>query len=87
MNRIIEFSSPKRRRVRGTNIKIGTTLYAVQDTHTRLYFIWAYTDRPTAEWIATRVHPDSPADISANWRHDKAQLTPTEATSQTEPTP
>lgn len=80
MNRVISFASPVSRKVRGTNVRKGQTIYAIQDTHTGLFWIWCYTDRAYAKRIANRVHPDGPTDIAANWRFSRLQLSATDRT-------
>lgn len=61
--------------VRGrARVAPGDKLYAVQDTSTGLYFIWAYLSRDTAEIIAQRVSPGGEMDIAANWRRDPRDL-------------
>ena len=75
MNQIVSFASMRPRRVRGTHVSVGDTLYAIQDIRSRLYFIWCYTQLDQAEFIAGRVSPKDATDIAANWRRSKNELT------------
>lgn len=72
---VIAFTARKRRKVRGTHVEVGDTLYAVKKGD--LFFIWAYVHRDMAEEIDRRVSPGNRTDIAANWRHSLEELTPT----------
>jgi len=78
VNKIVQYSANANRKVRGTDVKKGDQLFAIQDIDTRLFFIWAYTSREMAEMISKRVSPQSEADRQANWRRYLVQLTPTD---------
>ena len=72
--KVVSYIAYRPRHVRGTNVKLGQTLYALRDTDTQLYFIWAYSDESFARIMANRVTPGNTVDRQANWRSDKAQL-------------
>lgn len=77
---IITHISSRDRKVRGTDIKTGDTLYAIEKIFDgfRLYFIWAYSDKAMAEYIDSKLDgPTSQADRQANWRVSLTALTPT----------
>lgn len=72
---LVKFTARKARKVRGTDIAVGDTLYAIKKGN--YYFIWAYLHKDMAEWIDGRVEPKPGVDIEANWRRSLDQLTPT----------
>jgi hypothetical protein len=72
---LVKFTARKARKVRGTDIAVGDTLYAIKKG--RYYFIWAYLDKDMAEWIDGIVKPKPGVNIAANWRQSLDQLTPT----------
>ena len=69
---IVEFKAFLPRKVRGTNVAAGDTLYAVRKAG--LFFIWAYADREMAEYIDGRAKLEGQADTSANWRRNLRDL-------------
>lgn len=77
MNDVISFINKKARKVRGTYVRAGQTLYAVYNADFNLFWIWAYTDRDFAQTIANRIKPGEASDIAANWRKHTEELTPT----------
>jgi hypothetical protein len=77
-NRVVTFQSNQRRKVRGTDVMPGDTLYAVQDTNTNYYFIWAYTNKEQAEYISRIARIENETDLGANWRRKLDQLIPTD---------
>lgn len=63
---IQSFKARAPRKVRGTDIKEGDTLYAIRRGN--LYFIWSYLHREMAEWINARLaNPADATDRAANW--------------------
>ena len=72
---IVEFKAFRPRKVRGTDVVEGQTLYAVWKHG--LLFIWAYADREMAEYIDGRAKPESENDIAANWRRNLRDLVAT----------
>jgi len=77
-NELRVFNAFRSRKVRGTEIKQGDTLYAIYNRDYRLYFIWCYKDKEFARKVMEKVEPVSEADIQANWRRKMDQLVPTE---------
>ena len=72
---IVQFTATKARKCRGTDVKVGDTLYAVRKGD--LYFVWSYLDRASAEKIDLRVSPGDATDVAANWRNSPHETTPT----------
>ena len=71
---IVAFTAKKARKVRGTDIKAGDTLYAIRKNG--MYFIWCYIDAEFAKKIDEKATPGNATDISANWRHSLDELVP-----------
>lgn len=65
------------RKVRGTSVTEGQTLYAVRKAG--LFFIWSYSDKTFAEAMDAKLEgPKDKADREANWRDSLAQLKPSD---------
>lgn len=75
---IVPFESHCDRRVRGTSIRKGQTLYAIRKRG--LYFIWAYSNLEMAQSIDRDVEIGDDTDRAANWRRSLDQLIPTDRT-------
>lgn len=73
-NSIQQYYAFAPRKVRGTNVERGQPLYAIYNEETKLYFIWAYTNKEFAEKMLTRVEPTTPVDMSTNWRKSLQEL-------------
>ena len=79
---IVEFKSFMKRKVRGTNIELGQTLFAVAKND--YFFYWCYSDKATAEAIDRKLTgPTSQVDREANWRRDLRELRPTDTKIET----
>jgi hypothetical protein len=66
---LVEYKVKTARKVRGTDVAEGQTLYAVQKGD--LFFIWSYTKRDSAVYIDEKTSgPESKADEAANWRRN-----------------
>jgi len=65
------------RHVRGTDIKIGQLVYAVQKG--QLFFVWSYSDEAMARYMDAKLTgPENPMDEAANWRRSTVLCTPTD---------
>lgn len=81
-NKVVKYKASHARKVRGTDVKKGQTLYAVQNKINGLFFIWSYTSKEQAEAIAAKVGIDGVADEMANWRADISACIPSDTTKQ-----
>jgi hypothetical protein len=78
---IIKYKATKARHVRGTDVKVGQTLYAVRKGD--LYFIWSYSHKAMAEFIDREINrPETETDRLAKsspfWRRTTGELTPSD---------
>ncbi len=65
------------RHVRGTDIKVGQPVYAIQKGE--LFFVWSYSDLAMAEYMDVKLTgPESLVDEQANWRRSTVLCTPTD---------
>lgn len=81
MLRLIEFKAPRAVHKRGTRVEAGDPLYAIQHSNrfVSLYWIWAYSNRESAEIMLRRLEdgPRNDVDRGANWRRNLDQLSVT----------
>ena len=72
---IITYTARAARKVRGTNVEKGQTLYAIQKNN--LYFIWSYSDLAFAKLMDGKLSgPEDNRDRGANWRKNLDDLCP-----------